>query len=218
MLGLGSRTTSYYYKELNRIFKDNRDSKLNVPIKLLETNFEEINHHLPDNFNALTPVITKHLKELNQWHPEVILLPNITLHRMVDELPFEFTQQLPIAHPVALTFQKIQKDGFNKAVILGTKYTMNSDFFKPHAERNQIEVIHPAAQEIRSIDAIRTAIYNGTETQTNIEHILEIIKKYQQEIPVIIACTELSLVQRIHKKNVYDMSEIQINHAISKVI
>lgn len=54
-------------------------------------------------------------------------------------------------------------------------------------------------------------MYDGSIKDSEIEAYVSLIYKYQQTSPVVIACTELSILQQPLKlSNVYDLSILQM--------
>lgn len=70
-----------------------------------------------------------------------------TAHLYADRLEKEIN--LPIIHIVSETAKEINKKGFKKIGLLGTKFTMEMDFYKDKLSSFELEVLIPQKQETR---------------------------------------------------------------------
>ena len=76
----------------------------------------------------------------------IVLCAN-TAHLFADQLQEKI--QLPIIHIVEETAKVISKKGIKKVGLLGTKFTMEMDFYRKKLEEFGVEVIIPDNQETR---------------------------------------------------------------------
>lgn len=211
ILGLGSYSTLFYIKELNAFYNKKHGGFSTFPFKMLNANFDEINNLLPNTSDELDKIVKTYLEELIALGVSSILVPNITLHETIDRLEIK----TKIIHPVDLTLTEIQKSKHKKAMIFGTKFTMESDYIKSKLEENHIEILTPSIEEIIFIDHVRKQVYQNLETEEMLLEFNQIVAKYSKENAVVIACTELSVALSKQGKNVFDMARIQIESAVN---
>jgi len=135
----------------------------------------------------------KHLK--NAGADSIVLCAN-TAHLFADEL--QDTLQLPILHIGTETAKAIRKAGFTKVGLLGTKFTMEMDFYKNKLQEYGLEVLIPEKQETR--DYIQHTVkeelgvgFINPETKTNYISIVEGLISCGAEC-IILGCTEIPLL------------------------
>lgn len=211
ILGLGSYSTLFYIKELNALHNIKQGGFSTFPFKMLNANFDEINNLLPYASNQLDGIVKSYLEELIELGVSSILVPNITLHETIDRLNLE----IEIIHPIDLTLTEIQKSQHKKAMIFGTKFTMESSYIQSIFEEHNIEILMPSEKEILFIDNVRKQVYQELQTDEMVKEFNKIVAKYSKENAVVIACTELSVALSKQGKNVFDMARIQIESAVN---
>ncbi len=218
LLGLGSRSTEYYFNALNTHYQSIHGDYHTCPIKLLNANFNDINPYLPDQFERLEPITISYLNQLVALGVESILIPNITLHQTLDRVWPDLQIDVPLIHPVHLAAKEMVKNGAKTVCILGSKYTMVSNYIPAILLSYGIETTSPSSPHIDFIDQCRKALYSGIETKENILELEKIIAFYAKTSSIIIACTELSTLH-LHNpdNNVFDLARLQVHQAIREL-
>lgn len=214
ILGLGSRTTSFYLKHLNKIYNREKGGYSTCPLLLLNADFNTINSLLPYVTEKLDNAVSHYTNQINSLNVESLLVPNITLHETIDRL--NISQN--IIHPVHLSIKKIKENNWKKVVLFGSLFSMKSDYIKNQFKANDIEVLLPNEKDMLFIDEVRKQIYNEIETDDLIKKYHSIIDKYTEENPVLLSCTELSILKPIEDKMLLDMAEIQIKEAVKQIL
>ena len=206
VLKLGKLSTQFYLKQLRQL-----------KLSLIDTNFELINANLPNNFTQLESLLRPYLSQLlNDNSIDSILVPNITLHETLDRLHADFP--LPYIHPVKTTIEAVKQHGYNDVMLMGSWYSMNAPYIQNSFERHNINVLKPTDDEQTTIDNYRKKIYAGSATQCDNRLFSNLLSKYQRQVAVIIACTELSAALPMHIRqypyHCFDMASIQIKNAL----
>ena len=213
ILGLGSYSTLFYIEELNTSFNKMHGGFSTCPFKMLNINFDKINNLLPNVSRELDEIVKTSIDELIDLGISVILVPNITLHETIDRLDIK----TKIIHPVHCALSEVEKKNHKKAVILGSKHTMESDYIKSIFASKDITTFLPSEEEMLFIDHVRKQVYQELETKERLVEFNKMIEKYTEDNAVIIACTELSVALSRHKENVFDMARIQIEYALKEI-
>lgn len=152
----------------------------------------------------------------------IVLCAN-TAHLFVDKL--QENVQLPFINIIEETAKVLNEKGIKKAGLLGTKFTMEMDFYKKNLEKFGIEVIIPEKQETR--DYIQRTIKNelgvgiiNHETKLNYISIGNELINNGAEC-IILGCTEIPVLisQNDFSTLVLDTTKIHaasiINYAIT---
>jgi aspartate racemase len=213
ILGLGSRSTTFYISELNRVFNQIKGGYSTCPLILLNTNFDTINSLLPNTSKPLDTITQHFIHEIKKLDIEHILIPNITLHETVDRLVVHKN----IIHPIHLVVSKIKQNQWTKVVLFGSMHSMQSTYIRSHFSSNNIEIELPSQKDMLFIDEVRKRIYSETETEELINNYHVLIEKYTKNYPVVLACTELSIFKPTNK-NLLDMAQVQIIEAVQTIL
>lgn len=211
VLGLGSRSTLFYLSELNRAYQNKNGGYSTYPLWLLNTDFNSINSLLPNPSEALDYVVSDYIKKIKQLEVDSILIPNITLHETIDRLNINKN----IVHPIHLSISKIKANLCKEVVLFGSLFSMKSNYISQHFNAAGIAIISPSESDMQLIDTVRKEIYNQTETKDLIESYHQVIAKYNSMMPVILACTELSILKPKDRNNLIDMVDLQVEHAVN---
>ena len=68
ILGLGSRTTSFYLKHLNNIYNEKKGGFSTCPFLLLNADFNTINSLLPYVSEDLDTAVSQYTNQINSLH------------------------------------------------------------------------------------------------------------------------------------------------------
>lgn len=211
VLGLGQLTTAYYLAQLNRAYQIDKGEDSTCPLTLFNADFNEINPYLPSQFEKLVPAVMPYLERLKAY--QKVVIPNITLHETLDRIP-NITQTVPgLLHPVDLTLDAIVGSNISEVVLLASSYTATSPYLR-HKFQARGVTIKPYSEAER-IDAYRRKIYSGKATPQDAAALNQLTLEALQDTSVVVACTELSIVNTHHHPAIFDMTTIQIKAAIA---
>jgi len=217
LLGLGSRSTCFYLQQLNQAYRAVFGHDNTCPLLLLNADFNEFNKYLPDQFSNLEPALLAYLNTFSDLPVDQVMIPNITLHACYDRLHSKTAQHLKVIHPVELAIKRLQDEGLKEAVIFGSYHSMNSAVLSTQFNDAGIYLMKPEESDMTFIDNIRQRTYLDKETSQEYEDFNLLVKKYAQQSPVLIACTELSIVLKIDSLNIFDMVRMQVRNYLNQV-
>lgn len=228
LLGLGNRSTLFYIDQLNIQYNQRMGGYSTCPFLLLNSDFNQFNPYLPNQFSVLEKNLSRHINQCFQLPIDRLIIPNITLHECYDRLD---SNSLPkthiVVHPILSTMNILQQKQCKKIVLFGSAYTMQSATLHQQLIKKGIEVIIPSKKDIITIDSIRKVIYTNQESAEHIQQFSNMIKQYQSQATIVLACSELSIAAhfgliketiKTSKQNVYDMVEIQIQEALAAML
>lgn len=135
-------------------------------------------------------------KNLKKAGVSSIVLCANTAHLFADKL--QDAIELPIIHIGEETAKAIHKKGYKKVGLLGTKFTMEMNFYKDKLEEFGLEVLIPEKQETR--DYIQLTVkeelgigFVNPETKANYISIVKELVDCGAEC-IILGCTEIPLL------------------------
>ncbi|GEN70393.1 aspartate/glutamate racemase family protein [Chryseobacterium lathyri] len=191
--GISWVSTLDYYKFINEGVNARLGGLNAAECMIYSLNFGDIQAKGWTNSFELLRRACEHLK--NTGADSIVLCAN-TAHLFADEL--QDTVQLPILHIGTETAKAIRKAGFTKVGLLGTKFTMEMDFYKNKLQEYGLEVLIPENQETR--DYIQHTVkeelgvgFINPETKTNYISIVEDLISCGAEC-IILGCTEIPLL------------------------
>ncbi|QCX40236.1 aspartate/glutamate racemase family protein [Aureibaculum algae] len=207
ILGLGARSTLFYQKKLHELYFKKEGAYATFPFTLKQLDFNTINPYLPNNTSVLSPILQEELKVYN--YSEVrLLVPNITIHEILDTIEFN----LQIIHPYKLLVKELSNIKLNNLVFFGTKFTNNNSYLSSYISDKSI--VKLKNKEVIFLDDLRKKVYANAETSQDVIIYNEMIARYSINNIVIIACTELSIINTSEHVHVIDLSMLQCKESL----
>ena len=126
---------------------------------------------------------------------DFIVICTNTMHKVVNQIKEKIS--IPILHIAEMTAEKILEKGLKNIALLGTKYTMEQDFYKSKLIEKGINVIIPDKNDIEIInEVIYAELCLGTINSDSKKKFLEIVDKLRSKGAegIILGCTEIGLL------------------------
>ncbi|MCD9537790.1 aspartate/glutamate racemase family protein [Photobacterium carnosum] len=217
--GMSWESTASYYKAINEGVKAELGGLSSAKICLYSVNFEEIEKlQHQGRWNDTAVILTQAAKAVEAGGADFLIICTNTMHKVATEIEAEIS--IPILHIADATAKKLVSDGVKKVGLLGTRFTMEQDFYKSRlTDKFEIEVIVPNADSQTIVhNIIYDELCRGIITATSREKYLNIINELYKSSAeaVILGCTEIALlVQQQHTDiPLYDTTEIHAFEAV----
>ena len=217
--GMSWESTKVYYELMNKIVKDKLGKFHSTKCVIDSVNFEEIVHLQHKNdWNSLHKIMIESAQNLERAKAEAILICTNTMHLSCDEI--RKNTSIPIIHIAESTGAKIQENNISKVLLLGTKFTMEKDFYKSILKNKfNIEVFIPNEDDRTLIhNIIYTELVNGLFKSASKKVYKKIIAKAVTlgVEGVILGCTEIPLLinQSDVSIPVFDTTKIHAESAV----
>ncbi|MGQ3677013.1 aspartate/glutamate racemase family protein [Tenacibaculum discolor] len=149
---------------------------------------------------------------------DAIVLGANTAHLFADEIQSKIN--IPIIHIAEATAKEIKKEKLSKVGLLGTKFTMEMDFYKNKLKENNIETIIPS--EKKDIEEIQHIVKNelGKGIVTSQSKLK--FRRYANDLieqgaeGIILGCTEIPMLigQSDFDFPVFDTTKIHVESII----
>jgi aspartate racemase len=185
-----------YYRIINEQINHKLKGLNAGKIILYSVNYGEIKE-LTDqnNWSGISSVIKDAAIKLEVAGADCLIIGANTMHRIAPEV--QQAVKIPLLHIAEATAASIQKKGLKTVGLLGTKYTMELDFFKDKLKSFGITTLIP---DLFDRDLIHAAIYNELgkglllpETKSMLLTVMEELKDSGAE-GIILGCTEIPLL------------------------
>ena len=195
--GMSWESTVVYYQLLNRLARQRLGGLHSAKLLLWSFDFAEIEaHQAAGDWEAATDCMLDAARSLEKGGAECIVICTNTMHKMAEEV--QDAVDIPLIHIADATATAIKAAGARKPLLLGTRFTMEQDFYKGHLENNHgINVLVPNAEERTSIhEIIYQELCQGEIRSVSKQRYLEIVSNAINAGAdgVIFGCTEVGLL------------------------
>ena len=195
--GMSWESTQIYYKIINQKVREILGGFHSAKCVMESVDFSEIQKlQSKDDWNALDEKMVAAATNLKNAQAEVLVICANTMHLCSQAITREV--QLPLLHIAEATGEKIKETGLNKVLLLGTKFTMERDFFKEILANNYgIEVLIPKEGDREIVhniiyeELVHGKINAGSRGQY-VRIIYEAVKNGAEGI--VLGCTEIPLL------------------------
>jgi len=144
--GTGWVSTVEYYRFINQGINKKLGGLNAAQCFIYSFNYAEIDTLVKnDDLDAVYELVLDAAKKLKSSSVDCLVLCANTLHQYVDKL--EKVIDLPIVHIADATANVINKKGLSKVGLLGTKFTMEMDFYTKRLSNAGIDTIVPDKPE-----------------------------------------------------------------------
>ena len=195
--GMSWESSQLYYKIINEKVRDTLGGFHSSKCVLESVDFAEIERlQHEEDWESLNGIMVESARNLEHAQADVIVLCTNTMHLCSEEIIKNIN--IPYLHIAVATAEKIKENNINKILLLGTKFTMEKDFFKDILHNDfGIEVLVPNEQDRNTVHRI---IYeelvkgeiNPVSKEKYVAIINDAIQKGAQG--VILGCTEITLL------------------------
>ena len=213
-------STETYYREINEGIKQNLGGLHSAKICLYSVDFDEIEKlQHTDDWDTAAMVLADGARKIEAGGADFLIICTNTMHRVASEI--EQAISIPLLHIADATALKLKDDNITRVGLLGTRFTMEHNFYKSRiTELFGIEVLVPEPDERTLLHAI---IYDelclGKIENTSRQQCLEIISRLfaRGAQAVILGCTEIALlISQDHTSiPLYDTTVIHAKQAVS---
>lgn len=211
--GTGWVSTIEYYRLINKITNERLGGLQFAKCILYSLNYGDIDaFNQQGDIKGVLLLVTEAANKLEIAGAEGLALCANTLHFAVDELVK--TTNLPIVHIADATGDEILKRGMKKVGLLGTRQTMESDFYKTRLQLKGIECIVPELNDRDDINnTITTELFKSIFKDETRNRFLKIIQKlvHAGAEGVILGCTEIPLLVKQKDTEVPLFDTLQIH-------
>ena len=194
--GTSWESTQLYYQQLNELTAQALGGLHSARCILYSLEFGEVYAHMErGDWDAAAEITAQAAKALEDAGADFLILSANTSHKFCPAI--EQRVSIPILHIVDAVVEAILARGMRTVGLLGTKYTMQEDFYLPRLEAAGVRVLLPEASEMEEINRI---IYEelcvGVVKESSrdiLSALVETMRRSGAE-GVILGCTELGMI------------------------
>ncbi|PEI81533.1 aspartate racemase [Bacillus wiedmannii] len=216
--GMSWESTSEYYRIINEEIKERLGGLHSAKCMINSVDFEEIERLQSNgNWNGAGEILGNAAYSLQRGGADFIIICTNTMHKVVEKIKENI--HIPVLHIADATAKEIKRKDIQMVGLLGTKYTMEQDFYKLRIEENRIKAMVPSEKDREKInEVIYTELCLGKITSQSREYYKRVIEELVQEGAqgIILGCTEIGLLIKQEDVSVpiFDTTHI---HAVEAV-
>ncbi|HMA60364.1 MAG TPA: aspartate/glutamate racemase family protein [Halanaerobiales bacterium] len=213
--GMSWESSLEYYRIINQIVKEKLGEPHSAKCIMYSVDFaeyEKLQHE--GKWEELTEKMVDIGRRLEAAGSDLILICTNTMHKMAPQV--QESIKVPLLHIADAAADEIKSRNMGKVGLLGTKFTMEQDFYKKRIKDNYgIDVIIPKQEER---DIVHKVIYKelisgiiNESSRKKFQKIIENLKERGAE-GVILGCTEIPLLIK-EKDSVIPVFDTTMLHA-----
>lgn len=217
--GMSWESTLEYYKMINETTKEKLGGFHSAKCLLYSVDFHEIELLQHENkWEELTDIMVEAAEKLKRGGADFILICTNTMHKMADDI--QNRVGIKVLHIAEVTGEKVIQKGMKKVGLLGTKFTMEQDFYKNVLkDKFNIEVVIPEENEREIVhNVIYQQLCKGIINEASKQEYIKIINNLTNKGAegIVLGCTEIPLLIKQEDVSipVFDTTKI---HAVSAV-
>ncbi|MGE8022610.1 aspartate/glutamate racemase family protein [Peribacillus frigoritolerans] len=216
--GMSWESSLEYYRIINEEVKAKLGGLHSAKCILYSMDFEEIERcQAEGDWESSGKLLGDAALSLEKAGAEMILICTNTMHKVIGYI--EEKVSLPILHIADSTAKQIRKSKISTVGLLGTKYTMEQDFYKTRIETNGIKVLIPSEEDRKVINkVIYEELCLGEIQQSSRDYYKKVIKGLVDDGSegIILGCTEIGLLVKPEDSKV-PLFDTAVIHAIESV-
>lgn len=221
--GMSWESTANYYQIINREVKARLGGLHSGKVCLYSVDFAEIEtlQH-QGRWDDTAIILAQAAKSVEAGGADFILICTNTMHKVADQI--QQAVNVPLVHIADATAEQLVMDGIERVGLLGTRFTMEQDFYKQRLiDKFGVDVVVPSSDDQTIVhDVIYNELCKGEVHDDSRQHYLTIIEKLVEQgaEAVILGCTEIAMLVESQHTDVklYDTTEIHAKAAVEKAL
>ncbi|CAG1014620.1 aspartate racemase [Anaerolineales bacterium] len=217
--GMSWESSIEYYRIINETTKAKLGGLHSAKSLMVTVDFAEIEKlQHEDRWDEAGQILAKCAQDLERGGADFIVLCTNTMHKLTDQITANV--KIPFLHIADATAEKIVAAGMKKIGLLGTRFTMEHDFYKGRLIQNfGLEVLVPGEADRQIIHrVIFDELVQGKildASRAKFKRIMESLAAQGAE-GIILGCTEIELLVKQKDSRVPLFATTSI-HAIAAV-
>lgn len=194
--GMSWESTALYYNLINEGVRDALGPLRSASLLIYSYDFEAIKTlQYAGKWDEAGTSLAETAARLEVAGAEAILICTNTMHKVAAIV--ETRIGIPLLHLADCTADEVLNAGTKRVALLGTRFTMEEDFYKSRLEARGLEVLVPGADDIAEVNrVIYDELCQGVVLDTSrarYKAIVEQLKSLGAQ-GVILGCTEITML------------------------
>jgi len=195
--GMSWESSIEYYRIINETAKEKLGGLHSAKSLMVTVDFAEIEKlQHEDRWDEAAQILVKCAQDLESGGADFIILCTNTMHKLADQIIASVN--IPFLHIADATAEKITAAGIKKIGLLGTRFTMEHDFYKGRLIQNfRLDVLVPNEADRNIVHRViyEELVQGKIENTSRAEYkrIMELLIA-QGSQGIILGCTEIELL------------------------
>jgi len=195
--GLGPESTVDYYRGIVETFRVGQGGLAGPEMVIYSADVDELFEMVEAaQWDSLVDWLVERVCALERAGAQFAAIGANTPHIVFDKV--QVRSPIPLLSIVEETFRRAEALGIKRLGLMGTRSTMQSDFYQKRFETGGISVVAPRTDEIEHIhNRLLSEIEMGIIKDSTREELLSIVKRMLDEESIqalILGCTELPMI------------------------
>ncbi len=217
--GMSWESSIEYYRIINQQVRDTLGGVHSARSVMVSVDFGEIEKlQAAGDWEEAARIMIQCARELEVAGADFVLICTNTMHLMADAV--EEAIDIPLLHIADATAKAVQEAGLKRVGLLGTRFTMEKDFYRGKLESDHgLRILIPDEKERTLVHSvIYDELVKGKVVEESRQRYLEVINNLMKAGAegIILGCTEIGLLVKQEDVTipVFDTMEI---HALAAV-
>lgn len=221
--GMSWESTALYYRLINEEVKRQLGRHHSARTVLYSVDFEEIMElqHM-DRWEELAEIMVEAAQGLQHAGADFIVICTNTMHKLVRQIQEHV--HIPILHIADAAASRIKETGIRKVGLLGTRFTMEQDFYRRRLrDFHGLEVTVPERADRELIHSIiYNELCNGIISPSSKAAFVQVMERLTERGTegLVLGCTEIMLLVGQDDANipVFDTTRIHALEAVKMAL
>ncbi len=221
--GMSWESSIEYYRIINETVRTQLGGLHSAKSMMVSVDFAEIEalqHQV--RWNEAAKILIAAARSLESGGADFTIICTNTMHKLYDKI--QQSVRIPLLHIADATAELVKAQGIQKIALLGTRFTMEENFYKGRlTEKYGLEVIIPVSEDMENIhriiyDELCAGIIQLDSKQKYTDIIRRLVKAGAGGI--ILGCTEIGLLVKQADSPVplFDTTEIHAKAAVKHAL
>jgi len=195
--GMSWESSIEYYRIVNQAVRERLGGLHSARSVMVSVDFAEIEAlQSQGNWDEATQLMISVAQQAERGGADFVIICTNTMHRMAESVQAQIG--IPLLHIADATAAKIKAEGLQTVGLLGTRFTMEQDFYRGRlVEKHDLKVLIPGEAQRQFVhrviyDELVQGRINPASKGQYIEIITELAARGAQGI--ILGCTEIGLL------------------------
>ena len=194
--GMSWESSIEYERLINRAVREALGGVHSASLLIRSYDFAHIERlQAEGEWDAASALLAADARRLQDAGAELIVLCTNTMHRCADAI--EAATDVPFLHLADATARAVVEAGVEQVGLLGTRYTMEQDFYRARLERHGLSVVVPNEPDRTLVhDVIYDELVRGIVSEESRTAYLAVVDRLvaRGAEGVIAGCTEIELL------------------------
>lgn len=217
--GMSWESSIEYYRIINETIRTERGGLHSAKSIMYSVEFAEmeaLQHQ--DRWDEAAKILIDAARSLESGGADFGIICTNTMHKLYDII--QQSIQIPLLHIADATAESIKAEGIQKIALLGTRFTMEENFYRGRLVENYgLDVIIPHSEDMEIVhriiyDELCAGIIQSDSKQKYADIIRRLVREGAEGI--ILGCTEIGLLVKQEDSPVllFDTTEIHAKAAV----